>query len=96
MNLKEYVEQTDFGSNWETLPKGDTYIVLTETEVEPIEVEFDGVKKTRYKLKTEDKEYMVGIQVIKGIQENSSAEKVRVTKAGEGKSTHYTVVPVID
>ena len=96
MKLKDFLEESNFETNWETLPKGDTFINLEDTEIESLEVEFDGQKKTRYKLKTKDKEYLVGVQVMKGIQENKDSKRVRITKTGEGKQTHYTVVAVLE
>jgi len=100
MNVKKFVEEENFGGNFESLPDGDTYLVLDETDVEAIEVEFDDKKKTRYKLKTSEHEYVVGVQVMKGIEEaikqKPDAKKVRITKTGEKLNTHYTVVPVIE
>ena len=68
MNIKEYVEKNEFGSDFETFPQGDTFLKIGETEVEPVEVEFDGKKKTRYKLSIGNKTYMAGIQVLEGIK----------------------------
>ena len=82
------------------MPDGDTFITISETDVEAIEVEFDDKKKTRYKLKTKEHEYVVGVQVMKGIEEaikkSPTAKRVRITKTGEKLNTHYTVVAVIE
>ena len=99
MKLTDFVKEENFGG-FESLPGGDTYIVLAETEVEAIEVEFEGKNKTRYKLKTGEHEYIVGPQVMKGIQEATTNEpdtkKVRITKTGEKMNTKYTVVAVTE
>lgn len=100
MKLDKFLEEENIAGTFESLPDGDTFIVLAETEIEPIEVEFEGKTKTRYKLKTKDHEFMVGIQVIRGMQDvkNKKPEikKVRITKTGEKMNTKYTVVPVIE
>jgi len=100
MDLKKFVEEENFGGTFESLPDGDTFITISETDVEAIEVEFDDKKKTRFKLKTKDHEYMVGVQVMKGIEEavkkRPEAKRLRITKTGEKLNTHYTVVPVIE
>ena len=100
MELKKFVEEENFGGTFESLPDGDTFIVVSETDVEAVEVEFDDKKKTRYKLKTKDHEYMVGVQVMKGIEEavkkTPTAKRLRITKTGEKLNTHYTVVAVLE
>jgi predicted nucleic acid-binding protein len=100
MELKKFVEEENFGGTFESLPDGDTFITIAETDVEAIEVEFEDKKKTRFKLKTKDKEYMVGPQVMRGIEaaikKKSDCKRVRITKTGEKLNTHYTVVPVIE
>jgi hypothetical protein len=100
MELKKFVEEENFGGTFESLPDGDTFITIAETDVEAIEVEFEDKKKTRFKLKTKDKEYMVGPQVMRGIEaaikKKPDCERVRITKTGEKLNTHYTVVPVIE
>lgn len=95
MKLKEFVEEKNFDTS---LPDGDTFITISETEVESEEHEFEGQTKTRYKLKTGDAEYLVGVQVMRGIQEASKkgTKKVRITKTGTGLSTSYSVVAVLE
>jgi len=100
MDLKKFVEEENFGGAFESMPDGDTFLILAETDVEPIEVEFEGKTKTRYRLKTKDHEYVVGVQVMRGIEEavkkKPECKKVRVTKTGEKMNTKYTVVAVIE
>ena len=97
MKLDKFLEEENI-SSFESLPDGDTFIVLAEAEVEPMEVEFDGKMKTRYKLITDGKEYVVGVQVIRGMQEVQTKQpkikRVRVTKTGEKLNTKYAVVGV--
>jgi len=99
MKLKDFLAEETF-SQFESLPDGDTFISLEETNVEPVTVEFEGKEKTRYKLKTGNKEYMVGPQVLRGMQEatkkNPNTKRVRITKTGEKMNTKYTVVAVIE
>jgi len=97
MNIKDYVEKNEFGSDFETFPQGDTFLKIKDTEVEPMEVEFDGKKKTRYKLTLGDKTFVAGIQVLEGIKKavKLGADEVRITRTGEGKETRYTVVKII-
>jgi predicted nucleic acid-binding protein len=99
MKLTDFVKEENFGA-YESLPDGDTYIILLDTTVEAIEVEFEGKNKTRYKLKTGDHEYIVGTQVMKGIQEaitkKPDCKKVRITKTGEKMNTKYTVIAVTE
>lgn len=100
MELKKFIQEENFGGTFESLPDGDTYITIDETEVEALDVEFEGKTKTRYKLKNKEHEYIVGIQVMRGIEEaikkKPESKRVRITKTGEKMNTKYTVVPVIE
>ena len=100
MKLDKFLEEENIAGAFESLPDGDTFINLDQTDIEAIDVEFDGKTKTRYKLKTKDKEYMVGVQVVRGMQEvktkKPDCKRVRITKTGEKMNTKYTVVAVIE
>ena len=99
MDLKKFVEEENFESG-EGLPDGDTFITISEATVTPVEKEYaDGVKQ-KYELKTKDKTYIVGKQVMAGIQaavnKKPDALRLRITKTGEKLETHYTVVAVME
>ena len=93
-NLKEFVADKNFSSG-ETLPEGDTYLPVT-AEVKEVETEFEGKKKIRYQIVHDGKTFFVGPKVMEGIRVaiKKGFDQVRVTKAGEGKNTTYTVVGV--
>jgi hypothetical protein len=96
MNLADFVDDKNF-STGETLPEGDTFFDVVNTQVEQIETEYEGKKRIRYKLTTPEKKiYYVGVKVMEGIKKNveKGFTKVRVTRTGEGKNTTYAVVGV--
>jgi len=94
-NLKNYIENREFSAG-ETLPEGDTFIVVSKTEVEEVETEWEGKKRIRYKLTSDKKNYFVGTKVMDGIKTAAAKgfDKVRITRTGEGKNTNYAVVGV--
>ena len=87
---KENKEDFEVGGG---IPEGDTYF-SKECEIEPKQVEFNGVKKTVYELTSvEAQKYRVGKSVINGLMEkiNNGHEFIRVTRSGKGqKDTRYT------
>ena len=94
-SLNDYLGDTSFDTS---LPKGDTIIELDATGVEEriFEDKKDGTKKKRWLLQTDDKEYFVGVKVMKGLAKvkEEGFKKARITKQGEGMDTTYTVVGV--
>lgn len=95
-NVVDFFEENKIGEGMESFPEGDTYLDLTKIDIESIKVEFDGQEKTRYKITSGENTFVTGITVIKGIKEAKDKQKqfVRVTKAGTGMETHYTVVAI--
>ena len=93
MNLKEYVEKTDFLSG-KGLPEGDTYVDIAKTEVE--EGEYEG-KKT-FRLVFPDKNECWVPRTVMGLIKKVAGEGfafARVTRQGKGKEdTRYTVIGV--
>lgn len=94
MNVTEFFEQNKIGGELESFPEGDTYLDLKKIDIEPIQIEFDGKQKTRYKIQSDEKTYVTGITVLKGIKEAKEKQKqyVRITRTGEGMETTYTVI----
>lgn len=93
MKLKDYVKERSFSGK--SLPVGETIFDLNGTEIEEVEVEYDGSRKTRYQLTTEDDEFLVGVKVMKGLKQaiEDGFAFARVTRNGTKKDdTTYTVV----
>lgn len=82
------------------LPQGDTFFELAKLNIEPVEKDFDGKKRTSYSLKEEgsNEEFFVPISVVKnieGVYRKAVFPFVRVTRTGTGlKDTFYTVLGV--
>jgi len=99
MNVKKFVEEEEIKGS-EGLPDGDTFIEMSKTEVETFEDEYEGKVKTKYRLITKDKTYIVGVKVMRGIKslvaKNPKLERVRITRTGEKLDTTYTVVAVLE
>jgi len=91
-NLKTYLEKKDFSTG---LPQGDTRILFNGTQVEELEATFDGEKRVRGKIKTENgDEFFVPMSVLRDLKKcnESGFNAARVTRSGEGIKTRYTVV----
>lgn len=94
MNLAEYLagEGKTFSKG---LPDGDTFIEFQNTTIE--ETEFKDKKtdeiKKKWILNTKDSSYIVGIKVMRGLNEALEAgfPKARITRTGTGIDTQYTV-----
>ena len=95
MKLADYIEDKNFSSG-ETLPEGDTYFDVVDTEVKEVETEWEGKKRIRYALTYNQHTFYVGSKVMEGIKKavEKGFTKVRVTRSGEGKNTTYTTVGV--
>ena len=86
-------------TNFEKVPEGMTFINVSTLDIETTEKDFGDGKKTRYKLKFknkkgEDKEYEVGIKVIRGIEAalEKQTEYIVLSRQGKGREdTTYTV-----
>ena len=102
MKAEKYFEQNKIESDFEKLPVGDTYIDLSTLDIEETTKNFNGVEKQRWNLsfknkKGEDKEFEVGKQIIRGIQDcvDLGSPFVRITRQGTGREdTKYTVTAV--
>lgn len=94
-NKVEIPEQTSF----EKVPEGMTFIRTETLEIEPTKKDFGEGEKIRYKInfknkKDEEKEYEVGIQIIRGIEEalKKNTEYIILTRQGKTREdTKYTV-----
>lgn len=92
MKISE-LNKKDLGG--EGLPKGDTIIDFSTLDVEPTQLEYDGVTKTRYLLKiSENESYFVPKGVMSDLKQTEldGFPKARVTRTGEKLETKYTVV----
>ena len=102
MKANEFFEKETIETSFEKIPEGDTYIQKETLDIETTEKDFGNGKKTRYNLKfknkeNEDKEFEVGISIIKGIEKElpKEGDYIRITRSGTNKEdTHYTVTSV--
>jgi hypothetical protein len=101
MDMKELAKQEEIRNGFDNIPVGMTKLVANSIDITPIEVEFNGVKKTRYELKaktTEGKEvhFGCGVQIYNGLIASAKvpgAKIVYITRNGTTKDdTKYTVV----
>ena len=99
-NLKSFVKEAEFGQQFDKFPEGDTYFDLDKTEVEEVESLFldkFGKTKIQYLLKSGDKEFVAGKQILQRIKEEEAKgfNRVRITRTGLTKeNTKYTVVGI--
>jgi hypothetical protein len=100
MEAKQFFETEKLPeSTFEKIPIGMIIIKTNSIDITPTEKDFGNGKKTRYILKFEtkkgdEKEYEVGIQIIKGIEEAlpKETEYLILTRQGKGREdTVYTV-----
>lgn len=101
MNMKELAKQEVVKNGYDNIPVGMTKLKANTINVNPIEVEFNGIKKTRYELTGETVDgkavkFGCGVQVYNGLVEVSKQDNIKVvyiTRNGTTKdNTNYTVV----
>lgn len=94
--LTDFVKTTDFGGDACKLPEGKTIIVLEDAEVivAPF-TDIEGKTKPRWKIKTKEATYYVGVAVMAGIKKamEKGAKKVEIIRDGTDKNTKYVVLP---
>lgn len=102
MNMKELAKQEEIKNGFDNIPVGMTKLQADSIQIEPIEVEFNGVKKTRYELiakTTDGKEvkFGCGVQIYNGLVALAKATQgnlktIYITRNGTTKEdTKYTV-----
>lgn len=100
MDMKDLAKQEEVKSGFDNIPVGMTKLVASSINIEPVEVEFNGVKKTRYDLTaktTDGKEvhFGCGVKVYNGLIQASKIPGVKtvyITRNGTTKEdTTYTV-----
>jgi hypothetical protein len=100
MNMKELAKQEEIKNGFDNIPVGMTKLQADSIQIEPIEVEFNGVKKTRYELNaktTEGKEvnFCCGVQIYNGLialAKQGNIKTIYITRNGTTKEdTKYTV-----
>lgn len=101
MDINELAKQETIRNGFDNIPVGMTKLVANSIDISPTEVEFNGIKKTRYELtaKTVDgKEvhFSCGVQIYNGLIEASKVKGIKtvyITRNGTTKDdTKYTVV----
>ncbi|OQB40580.1 MAG: hypothetical protein BWY04_01285 [candidate division CPR1 bacterium ADurb.Bin160] len=101
MNMKELAKQEVVKNGYDNIPVGMTKLKANTIDINPIEVEFNGIKKTRYELTGETVDgkavkFGCGVQVYNGLVEVSKQDNIKVvyiTRNGTTKdNTNYTVV----
>lgn len=101
MNMKELAKQEVVKNGYDNIPVGMTKLKANTINVNSIEVEFNGIKKTRYELTGETVDgkavkFGCGVQVYNGLVEVSKQDNIKVvyiTRNGTTKdNTNYTVV----
>lgn len=101
MNMKELAKQEVVKNRYDNIPVGMTKLKANTININPIEVEFNGIKKTRYELTGETVDgkavkFGCGVQVYNGLVEVSKQDNIKVvyiTRNGTTKdNTNYTVV----
>lgn len=100
MNMKELAKQEEIKNGYDNIPEGMTKLKADSVQITPIEVEFNGVKKTRYELiakTTEDKEvkFGCGVKIYNGLialAKQGNIKTIYITRNGLTKeNTTYTV-----
>ena len=100
MDMKELAKQEEVKSGFDNIPVGMTKLKADSINIEPVEVEFNGVKKTRYDLTaktTDGKEvhFGCGVKVYNGLIAASKVAGIKtvyITRNGTTKDdTTYTV-----
>lgn len=100
MNMKELAKQEEIKNGFDNIPVGMTKLKAETINITPKEVEFNGVKKTRYELNaktTEGKEvnFGCGVQIYNGLvalAKQGNIKTVYITRNGTTKDdTKYTV-----
>lgn len=100
MNMKELAKQEEIKNGFDNIPVGMTKLQADSIQIEPIEVEFNGVKKTRYELiakTTDGKEvkYGCGVKIYNGLialAKQGNIKTIYITRNGTTKEdTTYTV-----
>lgn len=101
MDMKELAKQETIKNGFDNIPVGMTKLIANTIEITPTEVEFNGVKKTRYELKAKtvdgkEIKYSCGVQIYNGLVEASKIKDLKtvyITRNGTTKDdTKYTVV----
>jgi hypothetical protein len=101
MDMKELAKQETIKNGFDNIPVGMTKLIANTVEITPTEVEFNGVKKTRYELTAKtvdgkDIKYSCGVQIYNGLVEASKVKDIKtvyITRNGTTKDdTKYTVV----
>jgi hypothetical protein len=100
MKMNDLAKQEEVKSGFDNIPVGMTKLKADSIDIEPVEVEFNGVKKTRYDLTaktTDGKEvhFGCGVKVYNGLIQASKVPNIKVvyiTRNGTTKEdTTYTV-----
>jgi hypothetical protein len=100
MDMKELAKQEEVKSGFDNIPVGMTKLKADSINIEPVEVEFNGIKKTRYDLTaktTDGKEvhFGCGVKVYNGLIQASKVAGIKtvyITRNGTTKEdTTYTV-----
>jgi len=100
MDMKELAKQEEKKSGFDNIPVGMTKLKADSINIEPVEVEFNGIKKTRYDLTaktTDGKEvhFGCGVKVYNGLIAASKVDGIKtvyITRNGTTKDdTTYTV-----
>ena len=100
MDMKELAKQEEVKSRFDNIPVGMTKLKADSINIEPVEVEFNGIKKTRYDLTaktTDGKEvhFGCGVKVYNGLIAASKVAGIKtvyITRNGTTKEdTTYTV-----
>lgn len=100
MDMKDLAKQEEVKNGYDNIPVGMTKLKSDSIQINPVEVEFNGVKKTRYDLTaktTDNKEvhFGCGVKVFNGLiqaAKNPGAKVVYITRNGTTKEdTTYTV-----
>ena len=101
MDMKELAKQEEIKNSLDNIPVGMTKLLANSIDIEPTEVEFNGVKKTRYDLKAKtldgkEVHFGCGVQIYNGLIAASKVPGVKtiyITRNGTTKDdTKYTVV----
>ena len=89
--ITDFVKNKDFGG--QSFPEGTTTLELDKLEVEEFIQEYDGEKRTRYKLSHDGNVYFTGVKVMDGLKKaiENGAKRVEIIKQGTGIKTSYVV-----
>jgi hypothetical protein len=100
MDMKELAKQEEIKNGYDNIPVGMTKLKADSIDVKPVEIEFNGVTKTRYEVTAKttdgkDVKYGCGVQIYNGliaVSKQGNIKTIYITRNGTTKdNTNYTV-----